>query len=139
MRSEVISIQSEIQSLMSDPVRLALRDCARLLNIPVVRGDLALQVARQNYYTSRQIEVRDQLLRQKASFELVRLAQDTELLRGKRMMEQLEEMAKRLEHAAETATQREIALTQTQLTQASCLGPNLKQQVISSKDTAFSR
>lgn len=139
LRSEVLSIQSEIQSLMSDPVRLALRDCARLLNIPVVCGDLALQVARQNYYTSRQTEVRDRLLHQKASFELVRLAQDTELLRGKRVMEQLEEISKRLEHAAETAAQRENALTQPHQTQAPCLGPNVKQQVISSKDTAFSR
>lgn len=139
LRSEVLSIQSDIQSLMSDPVRFALRDCARLLNIPVVRGDLALQLARQNYYTSRQIEVRDQLLCQRASFELVRLAQDTELLRGKGVMEQLEEIVKRLENSSEAAAQRENTLTQPHLTQPPHLGPSAKQQFISSKDTAFSR
>lgn len=139
LRSEISSIQSEIQSLMLDPVRSALRDCARLLNIPVVRGDLALQVARQNYYTSRQSEIRDQLLRQKTFFELVRLAQDAELLRGKRVMGQLDEIVKRLEGAAEAATQRENTLTQPHLTQVPYLGPNAKQQIMSSKDTAFSR
>lgn len=124
---------------MLDPVRSTLRDCARLLNIPVVRGDLTLQVARQNYYSSRQSEVRNQLLSQKAFFELVHLAQDAELLRGKRVMEQLDEMVKRLKGAAEAASQRENTLTQPHLTQVPYLGPNAKQQIISSKDTAFSR
>lgn len=139
LRSEILLIQSEIQSLMLDPVRSTLRDCAHLLNIPVVRGDLTLQVARQNYYTSRQSEVRNQLLSQKAFFELVRLAQDAELLKGKRVMEQLDEMVKRLKGAAEAATQRENTLTQPHLTQVPYLGPNAKQQIMSSKDTAFSR
>ncbi|XP_056317285.1 HAUS augmin-like complex subunit 3 [Danio aesculapii] len=139
LRSEITSIQSEIQSLLLDPVRSALRDCARLLNIPVVRGDLALQVARQNYLASRQTEVRDQLLHQKAFFELLRLAQDTELLRGKRVMGQINDIVERLEGATKDATQRENTLTQSHLTQDPYLGANANQQVISSKDTSFTR
>ncbi|TRY87662.1 hypothetical protein DNTS_013610 [Danionella cerebrum] len=139
LRSEILSVQSEIQSLLSGPVRSILRDCACLLNIPVVRGDLAFQVARLNDYTSKQSEVRDQLLCQKAVFDLVRLAQDSELLMGKRMMKQLSELVKRLEGAAEAAAQRETTMMQPNLTSVPGIGSNAKHQVISSKDVSFSR
>lgn len=141
LRSELLSVESDLEALMREPVRSALRDSARLLNVPVVRGDLALQIARQNYYTARQTEVRDQLLRQKASFEVLRLAQDTELRTGRRMATQLDEVISRLEGASQSAAQRGNILTQPELTQRPCLTPwrNKKLQVISSKDVAFSR
>lgn len=141
LRSELLSVQSDLEALMREPVRSALRDSARLLNVPVVRGDLALQIARQNYYTARQTEVRDQLLRQKASFEVLRLAQDTELRMGRRTATQLGEVISRLEGASQSAAQRGNILAQPELTQRPCLTPwrNTKLQVISSKDVAFSR
>lgn len=141
LRSELLSVESDLEALMREPVRSALRDSARLLNVPVVRGDLALQIARQNYYTARQTEVRDQLLRQKASFEVLRLAQDTELRTGRRMATQLDEVISRLEGASQSAAQRGNILAQPELTQRPCLTPwrNTKLQVISSKDVAFSR
>lgn len=141
LHSELLSVESDLEALMREPVRSALRDSARLLNVPVVRGDLALQIARQNYYTARQTEVRDQLLRQKASFEVLRLAQDTELRTGRRMATQLDEVISRLEGASQSAAQRGNILTQPELTQRPCLTPwrNTKLQVISSKDVAFSR
>lgn len=141
LRSELLSVQSDLEALMREPVRSALRDSARLVNVPVVRGDLALQIARQNYYTARQTEVRDQLLRQKASFEVLRLAQDTELRMGRRTATQLGEVISRLEGASQSAAQRGNILAQPELTQRPCLTPwrNTKLQVISSKDVAFSR
>lgn len=139
LHSELLSIQSELNALMQDPVRSALRDSARLLNVPVVRGDLALQIARQNHYTTRQTEVRDQLLRQKASFEVLRLAQDTELRKGRRTVTQLNEVISRLEETSQSAAQRGNILTQPELTQTPSLGPNAHLQVISSKDVALSR
>ncbi|XP_066537706.1 HAUS augmin-like complex subunit 3 isoform X2 [Hoplias malabaricus] len=139
MQTELMSIQSDLDALMRDPVRSALRDSARLLNVPVVRGDLALQIARQNYYTARQTEVRDQLLRQKASFELVSLAQDAQLRGGKRTVAQLEEVAQRLVGLSEAAAQRGSTFSQPELTQTPCLGSNAKAKVIGSKDISFNR
>ncbi|XP_017574256.1 HAUS augmin-like complex subunit 3 isoform X1 [Pygocentrus nattereri] len=138
LHSELLSIQSDLDMLMRDPVRSAIRESARLLNVPVVRGDLALQISRQNYYTSRQAEVRDQLLRQKASFELVRLAQDAELRNGRRTVAQLQEVVQRLEGSSEAAAQRLSTLSLPELTQMPCLGPNAK-TVIGLKDSAFSK
>lgn len=139
LHSELLSVQSDLNSLMQETVRSVLRDSARLLNMPVVRGDLALQIARQNYFTAGQAEVRDQLLRQKASFEVIRLAQDIELRNGKRNVIQLGKVISRLEGMTQSAAQRGSILTQPELTQTPCLGPNTKLQVISSKDLAFSR
>ncbi|KAM4713969.1 HAUS augmin-like complex subunit 3 isoform 2-T2 [Anableps anableps] len=133
-RKELQAVEAELEALLNGPVPSTLRESARLLNVPVVKGDLALQLARQNYYTSRQDQVRDYLLRQKASFDLILLAHELELRRWKCCQNQLMEIDSRLSEEDKAASLRIESLTHPDL----AINPR-PNPIISSKDVALSR
>uniref|UniRef100_A0A452DMH0 HAUS augmin-like complex subunit 3 N-terminal domain-containing protein n=1 Tax=Capra hircus TaxID=9925 RepID=A0A452DMH0_CAPHI len=73
------NLDAEISSLNNEILPAVVKENAQLLNMPVVKGNFDSQIAKQDYYTARQELVLNQLIKQKASFELLHLSYEIEL------------------------------------------------------------
>ncbi|XP_041492367.1 HAUS augmin-like complex subunit 3 [Microtus oregoni] len=105
LNREILKLEEQITHMKDKILPAVVKENAQLLNMPVVKGDFDLQIAKQDCYTARQELVLNQLIKQKASFELVQLSYEIELRRHWDTYRQLENLVRQL-------SQRNVVLCQ---------------------------
>ncbi|XP_051020814.1 HAUS augmin-like complex subunit 3 [Acomys russatus] len=111
LNSEILKLEEQITHIKDKILPAVVKENAQLLNMPVVKGDFDLQIAKQDYYTARQKLVLNQLIKQKASFELVQLSYEIELRRHWDTYRQLENLVQQLSQRNMVLCQRLAVLT----------------------------
>ncbi|XP_048363673.1 HAUS augmin-like complex subunit 3 [Sphaerodactylus townsendi] len=96
LNNEISKVKKQLSKINSETLPSLVKKDAELLNMPVVKGNFDLQIARQDYYTSRQDQICHQLLKQKASFEVLQLAYEIELRKLRDNSRLLEKMVQDL-------------------------------------------
>lgn len=112
LNDEMSTIKQEIAQINNEELLPLLKENAQLLSAPVVKGHLLHQIAQQDYYASRQDEICRQLIRQKASFELIELACEMELKKHKEICCQLENLVESLKQSSNELQQRLQGITE---------------------------
>ncbi|NXV14033.1 HAUS3 protein, partial [Cepphus grylle] len=106
LNDKISTIKQEITQINNEELLPLLKEKARLLSTPVVKGYLECQIAQQDYYASRQDEICRHLIRQKTSFELIELACEMELKKHMEISCQLENLVKSLKRSGNELQQR---------------------------------
>ncbi|XP_045384143.1 HAUS augmin-like complex subunit 3 [Lemur catta] len=96
LSSEIMKLEEQITHIKDKSLPAVVKENAQLLTMPVVKGDFDLQIAKQDYYTARQELVLNQLIKQKASFELLQLLYEIELRKHWDIHHQLENLVQEL-------------------------------------------
>ncbi|XP_061001356.1 HAUS augmin-like complex subunit 3 isoform X3 [Dama dama] len=92
LNSEILKLEEQITHIKDKILPAVVKENAQLLNMPVVKGDFDRQIAKQDYYTARQEFVLNQLIKQKASFDLLHLSYEIELRKHWDVYRQLENL-----------------------------------------------
>ncbi|XP_068132165.1 HAUS augmin-like complex subunit 3 isoform X2 [Hyperolius riggenbachi] len=111
LKEESSQIENRIATINRDTLPPLVRESAQLLNMPIVKGDYDVQIARHNLYLSRQDVVCDHLMKQKASFELLQLGYELELRKQRNVNQQLEMIIQDLKASAEELEARLAAMS----------------------------
>lgn len=93
---QILKLKEQITHIKDKSLPAVVKKNAQLLNMPVVKGDFDLQIAKQDYYTARQEFVLNQLIKQKASFELLQLSYEIEMRKHWDIHRQLEKLVHEL-------------------------------------------
>lgn len=96
LNTQILKLEERITHIKDKSLPAVVKKNAQLLNMPVVKGDFDLQIAKQDCYTARQEFVINQLIKQKASFELLQLAYEIEMRKHWDIHRQLEKLAHEL-------------------------------------------
>lgn len=92
LNSEILKLEEQITHMKGKILPAVVKENAQLLNMPVVKGDFDRQIAKQDRHTARQEVVLNQLIKQKASFELLHLSYEIELRKHWDIYRQLENL-----------------------------------------------
>ncbi|NWZ25097.1 HAUS3 protein, partial [Asarcornis scutulata] len=106
LKGEIATIRQHIAQLNNEELPSLLKEHAQLLTVPVVKADLDCEIARQDCFISKQDEICNHLLRQKASFELIQLAYEIELKKQKDVHHQLDNLLESLKQSSNELQQR---------------------------------
>ncbi|XP_069833415.1 HAUS augmin-like complex subunit 3 [Dendropsophus ebraccatus] len=131
LKDETAQIEDHIESIKKETLPALVRESAQLLNMPIVKGDYDMQIARHNVYLSRQDLVCDHLMKQKASFELLQLGFELELRKQRVVNRQLEALIQELRQSAERLEARSLMMSDTSL-----LASNKPRTNLDSRDQA---
>ncbi|XP_069877797.1 HAUS augmin-like complex subunit 3 [Dipodomys merriami] len=111
LNNEILKLEEQITHIKDKRLPAVIKENAQLLTMPVVKGDFDLQIAKQDYYTERQELVLNQLIKQKASFELVQLSYEIELRKHWDIYRHLENLVQELSQRNKMLCQRLQILT----------------------------
>ncbi|XP_053314170.1 HAUS augmin-like complex subunit 3 [Spea bombifrons] len=135
LNDEAAQIQTNIDVLKRESLPALVRENAQLLNMPIVKGDYDLQIARQNHYTNKQDLVCSHLMKQKASFELLQLGYELELRKHRDVYRQLKSIIEELRQDSNKLEERVMMMMAD-----ACLLPSDKpKNNIDSRDSATHR
>ncbi|XP_007439977.1 HAUS augmin-like complex subunit 3 [Python bivittatus] len=133
LNNDIAKIKIDLSQINSETLSLLIKENAELLNMPVVKGDFDLQIARQDYYISRQDQICNQLIKQKASFEFLQLAYEIEFQKLRENSRQLENIVQVLESSSD------ILVRTTETSEPSISLHRTPRSTVESKDNAAHR